>query len=383
MAVGQADTRASRRRPIDRRRRRAPPGASPGTLVADPSAIGTVIRFVGYGPDGFEDHGVPDLDKLETMIGKWPVTWINVDGLANLDLIRRLGDMFGLHGLALEDVVNVHQRPKVEDYEDHIFIVTRMMHGEEAPLTEQVSMFLNERMVLTFQERPGDCFDPVRDRIRKRRGQIRSRGADYLAYALLDAVIDGYFPVLERYGERLEALENSVMAEPSRDQVLRVHDMKRDLLSLRRAIWPQREMINALTRASTAFVSEQTQVYIRDCYDHTVQLMDVVETYREVASGLLDIYLSSVGTKMNEIMKVLTIIATIFIPLSFIAGLYGMNFDPKASPWNMPELAWYWGYPVALALMLVVALGLLAYFRHKGWLGGRANGGTRWREPPE
>jgi magnesium transporter len=244
-------------------------------------------------------------------------------------------------------------------------------------------MFLNDRILLTFQERPGDCFDLVRDRIRKRRGQIRNRGADYLTYALLDAVIDGYFPVLEACGERLETLETSVIAEPSRDQVVQVHDMKRDLLSLRRAVWPQREMVNALTRDSTAFVSDQTQVYLRDCYDHTVQLMDMVETYREIASGLLDIYLSSVGTKMNEIMKVLTIIATIFIPLSFIAGLYGMNFDPKASPWNMPELAWYWGYPVALALMLAVALGLLVYFRRKGWIGGRAKDSARHKRRRE
>jgi magnesium transporter len=373
MAVRQAGTKPLRNRPLDRRRRRPPPGASPGTLVVDPSAIQPVVRFIGYGPDGFEEHGIPNIDNLESLIGKWPVTWINVDGLADLELLQRLGDIFGLHRLALEDVVNVHQRPKIEDYEDHVFIVTRMIHGEKAPLTEQVSLFLSDRALLTFQERPGDCFDLVRDRLRKHRGQIRERGADYLAYALLDTVIDGYFPVLEAYGERLETLEDSVLAEPSRDHVVQVHDMKRDLLALRRAIWPQREMLNALTRDSTSFVSDQTQVYLRDCYDHTVQLMDMVETYREIASGLLDIYLSSVGTKMNEIMKVLTIIATIFIPLGFIAGLYGMNFDPEASPWNMPELEWYWGYPLALALMLVVALGLLAYFRHKGWIGSRAN----------
>ncbi len=273
-------------------------------------------------------------------------------------------------GSALEDVVNVHQRPKVEEYEDHSFIVTRMIQSDQAPTTEQVSMFLGERFLLTFQEQPGDCFNLVRDRLRKHRGQIRERKADYLVYALLDAVIDGYFPVFEDFGERLETLENLVMGQPSRDLVAQIHGMKRNLLALRRAIWPQREMVNALMRESLTHISDETRPYLRDCYDHTIQLMDVVETYREIASGLADVYLSSTSARMNEVMKVLTIIATIFMPLGFIASLYGMNFDAKASPWNMPELEWYWGYPFALVLMSVVALGFLAYFRRKGWIGG-------------
>ncbi|MDH3475665.1 MAG: magnesium/cobalt transporter CorA [Rhodospirillales bacterium] len=360
-------------------KRRTPPGASPGTLVTDPLAVGPTVCLIGYGPDDLEEREVSEIEDLKPLIGRWPVTWINVDGLADLELIRRLGEMFELHRLALEDVVNVHQRPKVEEYEDHAFVVTRMIHGDQEPMTEQVSIFLGERFLLTFQERPGDCFDLVRERIRKHRGLIRERGADYLAYALLDAVIDGYFPVLEDYGERLEALEDAVMGQPSRDHVAQIHDMKRDLLTLRRAIWPQREMINALTRDSSPQVSEQTRVYLRDCYDHTVQLMDVVETYREIASGLVDVYLSSTSAHMNEIMKVLTIIATIFMPLGFIAGLYGMNFDRGASPWNMPELGWYLGYPFALLLMAVVAVGLLLYFRRKGWMGSGQEGRRRIR----
>ena len=334
---------------------------------------------MGYGPDDLEERQISKTEELKPLIGKWPVTWINVDGLADLALIRHLGEMFDLHGLALEDVVNVHQRPKVEEYGDHTFIVTKMIHGDRSPMTEQVSMFLGERFLLTFQERSGDCFEPVRQRIRRHRGLIRDRKADYLAYALLDVVIDGYFPVLEEYGERLEVLEDAVMGRHSSDHVAEIHDMKRDLLALRRAIWPQREMISALTRDTSPQIVEQTRIYLQDCYDHTIQLMDVVETYREIASGLVDVYLSSTSARMNEIMKVLTVIATIFMPLGFIAGLYGMNFDRGVSPWNMPELGWYLGYPLALLLMAAVAVGLLLYFWRRRWIGGGQGAGGRTR----
>ncbi len=364
---------------ISGRKRRTPPGSSPGTLVVDPAALQPMIRLIGYGPDDLEEHDVANIDDLESLIDKWPVIWINVDGLADLDLIKRLGEIFGLHRLALEDVVNLHQRPKVEDYESHVFIVSAMIHAEKGPFTEQVSLFLADRVLLTFQERPGDCFDPVRERLRKHRGQIRERGVDYLAYALLDAVIDGYFPVLEAYGERLEVLELAVTKEPSARHAAQIHGMKRDLLILRRAIWPQREMVNALIRDSSPHITEQTRPYLRDCYDHTIQLMDMVEIYREIASGLFDIYLSGVSAKMNEVMKVLTVIATIFIPLGFIASLFGMNFDRDASPWNMPELGWYLGYPFALAVMLAVALGLLWFFYRRRWIGGGAGRGGAGR----
>jgi len=352
------------------RRRRAPPGSSPGTLVADPEAQRQVVRVIGYGPADVHEIAAARLEDIASSRGKWPVVWVNVDGLADLDFIRAIGGMFGLHRLALEDVVNVHQRPKVEEYDDHLFVVSRMMAVDDAPHTEQIAMFLGTGYLLTFQEKAGDCFDGIRDRIRRHRGLIRESGADYLAYALLDAVIDGYFPVLEDYGEELEILEDTVLAAPLREHVGQIHEMKRNFLTLRRAIWPQREMISALSRNASKQVSDQTRVYLRDCYDHTIQLIDILETYREVASGLVDVYLSSVSARMNEIMKVLTIIATIFIPLGFIASVYGMNFKPEVSPWNMPELSWYYGYPIALGLMIAVALGLLYFFRRRGWLGG-------------
>ena len=363
------------RRKLPSSKRAAPPGSAPGTLIADPLATKPSIHLIGYGGDTVEERDIHDIRELESVVGKSPVTWVNVDGLGDLGVIRGLGKIFGLHRLTLEDVVNVHQRPKVEHYSDHAFIVTRMIRLHHAPETEQVSMFLGEGFLLTFQETKGDCFDLIRERIRGRRGIIRESKADYLAYTLIDAVMDSYFPALEAYGERLEMLEDSVMAEPSSHQVSDIHNLKRDLLLLRRAIWPQREMINGLTRQNSPFVSEQTEVYLRDCYDHAFQLMDILETYREVAFGLLDVYLSSMSARMNEIMKVLTIIATIFIPLGFIASVYGMNFDRSVSPWNMPELHWYFGYPFALGLMALLAGALLFHFRRKGWIGsGRSRG---------
>jgi magnesium transporter len=315
------------------------------------------------------------VEALAGVVGHWPVTWVDVQGLGDVETVRALGDRFDLHGLALEDVINVHQRPKVELYENHVFIVTRMVGGPATDGggadTEQVAMFLGADFLLTFQERSGDCFEPVRERLRHAGGRIRAARADYLAYTLIDAVIDGYFPVLEGYGERVERLEDAVTARPDAALVAQIHALKRDLLTLRRAIWPQREMVNALIRDESSLVAEPTRLYLRDCYDHAIQLMDMIETYREIASGLVDLHLSSFSARLNEVMKVLTIIATIFIPLSFITGLYGMNFDPSASRWNMPELGWRYGYPFALGLMGVVAIGLLVYFRRKGWIGGR------------
>ncbi len=350
-------------------RRRTPPGSSPGTLIADPAAIQPEISLMHYGPDGLVEQRADSIDAVQNQLSRSPVTWVDVRGLGDLDLIRKLGDLFEIHGLALEDVVNVHQRPKVDKYEDHLFIVARM-HIDDAPSgSEQFSLFLGKDYVLTFQERPGDCFDPVRNRIRQDRGRIRRSGADYLAYALLDALIDVHFPVLERFGEAVETLEERVTSRHRENLVNEIHQIKRDLLGSRRAIWPMREMMNTLIRDESKVFSEQTRIFLRDCYDHTVQLMDIVETYREIAASLVDIHLSTLSYRMNETMKVLTIIATIFIPLGFIAGVYGMNFNSEKSPWNMPELSWYFGYPFALGLMALVAVGLLLYFRHKGWLG--------------
>ena len=308
------------------------------------------------------------------MVGRHAVTWINVDGLADIALIEAVGKLFNIHQLALEDVINVHQRPKVEEFDEHLFIVTRMLSEPSAKETEQVSMFLGKGFVVAFQERPGDVFEPVRQRLRRGSGQIRKLEADYLAYALLDAVIDGYFPALELRGEEVEHLEGLVVSKPREKLIGLIHETKRDLLELRRAVWPQREMLSALMRQEGTFIEERTKVYLRDCYDHIIQLIDIIETYRKVCSGLVETYLSSLSNRMNEIMKVLTIMATVFIPLSFIAGLYGMNFDTKVSPWNMPELGWRYGYPFALGLMLAVAGGLLWSFWRRGWIGGSDEG---------
>jgi len=357
-----------RRRP---HRRRTAIGAPPGTLVADSASLPTRIGFFGFGASSIEEQQTADMAQLREAIRHHDVVWINVDGFADLRLIENVGSLFGLHDLALEDVVNVHQRPKVEEFEDHLFIVTRMLPDPAATHTEQVSLFLGKGYVLTFQEAPGDVFEPVRERLRRHKGRIRQMGPDYLAYALLDAVIDGYFPALERQGESIESLEAMVLTQPHQELAADIHAIKRDLLEIHRAVWPQRDMINGLMRDESDLIREKTRTYLRDCYDHTVQLIDMIETYREISSSLLEIHLSSLSNRMNEIMKVLTIMATIFIPLSFIASIYGMNFNPASSPWNMPELGWRYGYLLALGLMAAVAIGLLAMFHAHGWIGRR------------
>jgi magnesium transporter len=366
-------SRRSRRRGHGGIERRTPPGASPGTLIIDPVAPAPVIRIMAYGPEGVADQTLTDPQAVRGFLTRWPVTWINVDGLGDAATITRLGEIFNIHRLALEDVVNVHQRAKVEQYDGQIYIVARMANPGERIETEQLSIFLGRNYVLTFQEAAGDCFDPVRERIRKASGRIRHTGPDYLAYALLDAFIDSCFPVLEGYGERLEALEDEVIQRPDRQVIARIHEAKRDLLALRRAVWPLREALNTLTRESSPLIRDETRLYLRDCYDHTVQIIDLLENYRDIASSLMEVYLSSVSNRLNEIMKILTIFTTVFIPLNLIAGIYGMNFHTESSPWNMPELSWYLGYPFAIALMTALALGMLLYFRRKGWIGPRAS----------
>ena len=351
-------------------RRRTPPGAPPGTLVTDPSAPRPVMTVLGYGPQEFVEQDVSDPQQTRDFLGKWPVVWINVEGIGDAGTVSKLGELFGLHRLALEDVLHTHQRPKVEQYGDHLFIVTRMPRLGEQLETEQLSLFLGKNFVLTFQEgMPGDCLEAIRERIRKKGGRIRDAGVDYLAYALLDAVVDAYFPILEQYGERLEEVEDEIDHKAASDTVARIHAIKRDLLTLRRAAWPQRETFSTLLREETPRISAETRLYFRDCYDHVVQIIDLIETYRELGADLTDIYLSTVSNRTNEIMRVLTVIATIFIPLTFISSIYGMNFNTAISPWNMPELNWYWGYPLALLLMLGVAAGQLLFFRRHGWLG--------------
>lgn len=354
-----------------RARIRPPPGAAPGTLITDPDAPRPVITVFAFGPDGFVEQGLERAEQAADYVGRWPVTWVNVDGLGDKATIETLSALFRIHPLAQEDIIYVHQRAKVETYQDNEFIVVRMVSLKNRIETEQVSFFLGVNYVLTFQERPGDCFDPVRERIRKGGVRLRSSGADYLAYCLLDSVVDAYYPLLEAYGERLDTLQDQVITTPDSGKLLQIHDARRDLRALRRAIWPLREVFNTLCRDPLPLVQGETRVFFRDCYDHTIQVVDLVETYREISSDLTDLYLSGLSNRMNNIMKVLTIIATIFMPLTFVAGIYGMNFNPGASRWNMPELNWKYGYFFSLALMLVSVIGMLVFFRRRGWIGAR------------
>jgi magnesium transporter len=346
-------------------------GSVPGTLTIDKEAPPTTIVLIDYKEAERTRVQLKKPEDCESYLDTESVSWVDVLGLGSEEVLLRLGKVFNLHPLVLEDIVNVPQRPKIEDYEDHLVIITQMVLLKEQGSgfwSEQVSFVLGKHYLLTVQEEPKrDCFQPVRDRIRTGKGTIRKQGADYLAYTLLDAIMDGFFPVLETYGERIEELEEEVVTNPTRQTLEKIYRVRRELLALRRAIWPQRDAINALIRDGSDLISPEVRVYLRDCYDHAVQVMDLVETYRELASGLMDVYLSSVGNRMNEIMKFLTVMSSIFIPLTFIAGIYGMNFNTDKSAWNMPELNWYWGYPLCLAVMLAIAAGLVFFFWRRGW----------------
>jgi magnesium transporter len=345
-------------------RRRKPPGSSPGAIVVDPGAAKPKLSVVAFGPDELVERTITDANEVCPLLERYPVVWLDVDGLGDADVIRSIAASFNLHRLAIEDVTEVHKRARIDRYGTHQYIALVMVAIESGELdTEQLSMFLGKNFVITFQERPGDGFDRVRERIRGGKGMIRTGGPGYLAYALLDATIDGYFPVLEHYGERLEALENALVAQPNRTRLHEIHALRRDLVVLRRAIWPMREALNFLLRESTDAFNAETRPYLNDCYDHTVQLMELVETQREMAGGLMDVYLSSMSNRMNEIMKVLTIIATIFIPLTFVTSVYGMNWP------HIPEFAVEHGYEICVTLMAVLGLAMLFVFWRRGWLG--------------
>lgn len=349
--------------------RRTGPGDAPGQVRPDPQAPKPIMRLMAFGADGLVECDLKSIEEAAAHRRPGRIVWLDVEGLGDADAIQQIGKLFALHPLALEDVVNVHQRPKVETYPDNVFVVLRAVMRNDRLETEQISMFLGRDFIVTFQETPGDPFEPVRKRLREDRGRLRAGDTGNLTYALIDAVVDGYFPIVEDYGAQLDALEDDLVGRPNRNLIARAHEIKHDLRTLRRAVWPLREAIRALGHEATDLISPETQIYLRDCYDHVAQIMDLVETYREVNSDLTDLYLSSLSNRMNEIMKVLTIIATIFMPLGFIAGLYGMNFNPHVSRWNMPELEWKYGYFYSLGLMAACASGMLLYFRAKGWIG--------------
>jgi magnesium transporter len=348
-------------------RRRTPPGALPGSVVVDPDSPRSVVRVIAFGPDDFVERVVTDYSQLPRLTAQWPVCWIRVEGLGDANAISQISESFGLHCLAVEDVVNTHQRAKVDDYGDSLFVVARMASFTERLETRQLGMFLGKNYVITFEERPNHCFEPIVERIRARQGRIRQSDADYLAYGLLDSVIDGYFPVLDQCAERLEDIDSAAGGRNPRGLLTSIHNLRADLLLLRRAIWPHREAISALARDPHTLVSDTTRVFLRDCLDHIVAIVDLTETYREMCTDLREYVLSTTSARLNEIMKVLTIIATVFMPLTFIAGLYGMNFD-RESPWNMPELGLRFGYPAVLAVMFGIGLGLLWTFYRLGWM---------------
>jgi magnesium transporter len=366
-----------RRRDLPGFRRPATIGAAPGSVIIDPEAPRPVIHLTYFNATELVETAILDPAAIGDYLTRPGVVWVNVEGLGSETVLRQLQRIFQLHPLALEDVVNVHQRPKLDRFAEQLFVTARMPRGTDGCHTEQVSLFVGANYVVTFLEDPGDCFEPVRRRLRESDGLIRRRGADYLAYALLDAAVDAYFPLLEQFGERLETLEDDVILRPEPAVVARIHDAKQDLRVLRRILWPLREAMNELARDQSKLVGDEARVYFRDLYDHTVQLIDLVETYREMGSDLTDLYLSALSNRMNEIMRVLTIIATIFMPLSFVVGIYGMNFDTSASRWNMPELRWAFGYPAVLTLTAVIAGGMLVFFYRRGWLGRQANFGER------
>jgi magnesium transporter len=342
------------------------PGTPPGSLVIPEDAHDTKISILAYGPEAYAEHEIDDPRDLQPVFDAWPVTWISVCGLKTEATLIALQQMFNIHRLVLEDILNGEQRAKIEAYDDAVFIVARAPQGGGGR-TQQVSLWIQKGIVVTFFEEKDEWFEPVKERIRGQIGTIREVGTDYLTYAILDALIDAYYPIIDTYGERLERLEREVLSEPTELTVHRVHAIKRALLRLRRSVWPHRELINSLLRDHTDLVQQRTELYLRDCYDHLVRLAELIESQRELCSDLMNTYLSSISNKMNEVMKVLTIIATIFIPITFVAGVYGMNFDPEASRFNMPELRWLFGYPATLGIMGAIAGGMIVFFWRRGW----------------
>jgi magnesium transporter len=353
------------------------PGTQPGTIIVDENAEQPIIFLIDYNQTELIHKQISYPEECLNYLDTESVSWVDVQGLGSKDILHRLGQTFDLHPLILEDIVNMVERPKIEDYEEQLVIIAHMVvpnHNNGSFYSEQVSLVLGKYYVLTVQEEPEhDCFDGVRMRINKNKGIIRRQNSDYLAYSLLDAIIDGFFPVLELYGERIDDLEEEVIVNPSQQTLQKIYQIRRELLQLRRAIWPQRDAINSLIRDGSELISDDVRIYLRDCYDHAVQVMDIVETYRELVAGLMDVYLSAISNKMNEIMKLLTVVSSIFIPLTFIAGVYGMNFNTEKSPHNMPELNWYWGYPLCLGAMALIATSLIYFFWRRGWLTNSVN----------
>jgi magnesium transporter len=342
-------------------------GLSPGSLVhiGDKKIETIKITLMNYDPENLVETQLPAVEASFPYRDTPPVSWINVDGLHEIEVIEKIGAHFGIHPLVLEDIVNTGQRTKAEEFENYIYIVLKMLIYDETVdhiTAEQVSLILGPHFLFSFQEKEGDVFEFVRERIRKSRGRIRKSGCDYLAYALMDAVVDHYFVILEKLGDKIEFLEEQMLEKTASWMLEDIHHLKREMIFLRKQVWPLREVLNSLIKDPSELIGETTRVFLRDVYDHSIQVIDTIESFRDVLSGLSDLYLSTVSNRMNEVMKVLTVIATIFIPLTFIAGIYGMNFE------FMPELKWHWAYPVLWLVLIFIAYAMISLFRKKKWL---------------
>ncbi len=348
------------------------PGSSPGMLTVSPLSHPSQIFVIAYGPEGYVEHACQDVDEINQFLGAWPVVWVNVIGLGSIDVIEKIGTLFSLERLLLEDVLDTSHRPKVEYYEHYVFTIIKSgLHQDQLDF-EQISLFLKKNVVIVFEEKPGRSFSQVRERIRRGTGKIRLAGTDYLYYALLDEVIDKYFPILDKLNQQLSLIEDEIMTNNQnvrdKDTIHHIHHAKSDLLLLHKTIWPLSDIVNMIMREETSLITKPTRNFLRDCYDHSIQANELTQFYRDTASGLLNTFLAYEGHKTNEIVKVLTLISAVFIPLNFIASIYGMNFDPKGSPFNMPELEWEYGYPFALSVMFSIALYMLLFFRKRGWI---------------
>jgi magnesium transporter len=366
MAARKVEVQKQRPR---KRNKLSPVGSSPGTLVADPNAKPPILTLTAISPDGEETVQNASIEQVRKYCDEWPVIWLDCAGLADVTLIARIGELFGLHPLALEDTVNTGQRPKVDFFDDHAFVVASMIDDAATNRYEQIAIFFSKKFVVTFQEREGDPFEPVRRRIETSQpSRLRTREADYLAYALLDAIVDSYFPILEEVGEKIERFDDEMLGSLQKHQTSRMHALRRSMIVAKRVLGPLHDAVAALLRADPQFVHSDTKVYLNDTLDHATRLMDTVEMYRDVLTGLIDMHLSLSQARTSEVITLLTLVSAIFIPLTFLVGVWGMNFDPESSPWNMPELRAYYGYPFALGFMLIVALFLVLYFRWKKWL---------------
>ena len=357
----------SKRRNAALSRRTKKAGLPPGTLIhiGEKREEAVRITYMDYDEQHFQEKQGALVEECFPFKDTSTTTWINIDGIDEIPIIEKIGKAYDLHPLILEDIVTVGQRPKFDNYDKYAYIVLKMLTYNYATYTigsEQMSIVFGTNFVLSFQEEVGDIFGPIRDRIRQAKGRVRKMGADYLAYSLIDAIVDSYFGILEKIGERIESLEDELLEQPSEDLLRQIHALKREMMSLRRSVWPMRDLISAMQRDESPLICDQTRIYLRDVYDHTIQIIDAIEGFRDIVGGMLDIYLSSISNRTNAIMKVLTMIATIFIPLTFVSGVYGMNFE------HMPEIKWRWGYPMVLLVMATVGGIMVTYFRRKKWL---------------